>query len=61
MYPHLEFEENRRELERERKLRREIHRARVEARELGKSSKTPVLSRVRRLFRPRLEPCPEPM
>jgi hypothetical protein len=61
MYPHLEFEENRRELERERKLRRQIHKARVEAREQRKSSATPVLSRVRRVFRPRVEPCPEPM
>lgn len=61
MYPHLELEENRRELERERKLRRQIHKARVEARELRRSSRTPVLSRVRRVFRPSIEACPEPM
>jgi hypothetical protein len=61
MYPHLEFEENRRELERERKLRRQIHKARVEARELRRTSSAPVLSRVRRVFRPSIEPCPEPM
>ena len=61
MYPHLEFEENRRELERERKLRRRIKQARAEARELRKSSKPPALARVRRVFRPSLEPCPEPM
>jgi hypothetical protein len=60
MYPHLEFEENRRELQRERKLRRQIHKAHLEAREQRRSSWTPLLSRVRRVFRPSLEPCPEP-
>jgi len=61
MYLHLELEENRRELERERELRRQIREARAEARERRRSSRTPLLSRVRRVFRPRLEPCPEPM
>src|SRR3954466_2143793 len=60
MYPHLELEENRRELERERRLRRQIHKAHVEAREQRRSSRTPLLSRVLRVFRPSLEPCPEP-
>jgi hypothetical protein len=61
MYPHLELEENRRELERERKLRREIRKARLEVRAQHSSSRTSLLSRVRRVLRPSCEPCPEPV
>lgn len=47
-YPHLALEENRRELEREQKLRREIRNARLEARQRAKSSRTSLLSRLHR-------------
>jgi hypothetical protein len=59
LYPHLELEENRRELEREQKLRRQIDKARLEAKERCRSSRTPLLSRLRRASRPR-PACSEP-
>jgi len=59
MYPHLtQFEENRLELERERRLRREIREAREEAKARRKAASTPLLARVRAAFRPGPAPCP---
>jgi hypothetical protein len=60
MYPHLEFPENRRALEREREQRRQIREAMLEARARRKAARTPLLSRVRLPFRPSHAPCPEP-
>ncbi len=52
MYPHLTFEENRRELERERELRRQIRDAQLEARQRAKSSRASPLSRLRQALKP---------
>jgi hypothetical protein len=48
IHPHLELDENRRELERERELERTIREARHEARERRRASRTGLLSRLRR-------------
>jgi hypothetical protein len=60
MYPHLEIEENRRELARELELRRQIREALQIAKEQRKAARTPLLSRIRYVFRPSHPPCPEP-
>jgi hypothetical protein len=44
LYPHLQLEENRRALERERALRRRIEEVRLKAREQRRSARTPLLS-----------------
>jgi hypothetical protein len=51
MYPHLELEENRRELERERTLRRQIRKARLDVREQRTSSWLRRLTALRPAFR----------
>ena len=51
MYPHLVFEENRRELEREQELRRQTRDAHLSVRQRAKSSRTSPLSRLRQAFR----------
>ena len=61
MYPHItQFEENRLELQRERRLRREIREAREAQRERRRQASPGLFARVRRTFRPepRAEPCP---
>jgi hypothetical protein len=56
LYPHLELEENRRELEREQELRRKIRQARREARSLRSSP----LSRLSQALRQAAGLRPEP-
>ena len=56
LYPHLELEENRRELERERELRRTIR----EARQGAKSSRSSPRSRLGRALRRAADLRPEP-
>jgi hypothetical protein len=61
MYPHLtQFEENRLELDRERRLRREIRWAREDAKARRKAESTPLLARIRQALRPDTAPCPAP-
>jgi hypothetical protein len=56
MYPHLRFEENRRALERERRLQQQIRAVRT-ARRAERPSRLAVLTaRLRRALRP--DPCP---
>ena len=52
MYPHLELEENRRELERMRKLRHEIRQAELKARQQARSARPSLRSRVLQALRP---------
>ena len=56
MYPHLRFEENRRALERERRLRQQIRATRASRRAERPSRLTALTARVRGALRP--EPCP---
>jgi hypothetical protein len=57
MYPHVtQFEENRRELEREYRLRQQIRAARARRRAERPSRLATLATRLRRTLRP--EPCP---